>query len=133
MGIPNIPILPLCAASVIIATKYGQPYLGQPGNRRVLRGGSWNNNQNNARAAYRNNNFPDNRNNNNGFRVVVVRRPTTYLFLFEGVVSSPFPRLLHSPARPAGCWRRVGRLPYHRQPLPVYASRLRLRGRGKGR
>ena len=63
-----------------IRRKYASAYLGQPGNRRVLRGGSWNNNQNNARAAFRNHNHPDNRNNNNGFRVVGVRRSTPYLF-----------------------------------------------------
>jgi formylglycine-generating enzyme required for sulfatase activity len=41
------------------------------GDRRVLRGGSWNNNQDNARCSFRNRNNPNNRNNNNGFRVVV--------------------------------------------------------------
>jgi formylglycine-generating enzyme required for sulfatase activity len=41
------------------------------GDRRVLRGGSWNNNQNNARYAYRNRNQPNNRNDNRGFRVGV--------------------------------------------------------------
>ena len=58
----------------MITRKYEKLYLGQPGNRRVVRGGSWNNNQNNARAAYRNHNHLDNRNNNLGCRVV--RRPT---------------------------------------------------------
>ncbi|MBN1138409.1 MAG: SUMF1/EgtB/PvdO family nonheme iron enzyme [Anaerolineae bacterium] len=41
------------------------------GDRRVVRGGSFNNNRNNARCAYRNRNNPNNRNNNSGFRVVV--------------------------------------------------------------
>ncbi|MCP5097174.1 MAG: SUMF1/EgtB/PvdO family nonheme iron enzyme [Chloroflexi bacterium] len=62
--------------------RHGKPCLGQPGNWRALRGGSWINNANNARAANRNNNTPANRNNNNGFRVVVVvRRSTPYIFL----------------------------------------------------
>ena len=39
------------------------------GERRVLRGGSWNNNGRNARSAQRNDNTPDNRNNNIGFRL----------------------------------------------------------------
>jgi hypothetical protein len=39
------------------------------GERRVLRGGSWNNNGRNARSAQRNNNTPDNRNHNIGFRL----------------------------------------------------------------
>ncbi len=39
------------------------------GERRVLRGGSWNNNARNVRSAQRNNNTPDNRNNNTGFRL----------------------------------------------------------------
>jgi hypothetical protein len=71
--------------------------LGQPGNWRVVRGGSWNNNQNNARAAFRNHNHPDNRNNNNGFRVVGVRRSTPYLF-------SKGSRTL--PLRKGVCWPR---------------------------
>jgi hypothetical protein len=54
--------------------------LGQPGDWRVVRGGSWHNNANNARAAYRNDNHPDNRNDNNGFRVVA-RRPTSLIVL----------------------------------------------------
>ncbi len=57
-------------ASVIILCKYRRLYLGQPGNWRVRRGGSFVNNDNNARASNRNNNHPNNRNNNNGFRVV---------------------------------------------------------------
>lgn len=36
----------------MIPPKYKQSYLGQPGNRRVVRGGAWHNNQNNARAVY---------------------------------------------------------------------------------
>jgi len=74
--------LPNCATN---GRKYGQPYLGPPGNSRALRGGSWNNNQDNARAAYRNNNSPDNRNDNNGFRVVVVRVSTPYLLSPKGM------------------------------------------------
>ncbi len=62
-------------------------HLGQPGNRRVLRGGSWNNNNQNARAAYRNRNNPSNRNNNNGFRLV--RRPTSQLELVDIVPHFP--------------------------------------------
>ncbi|NWG05951.1 MAG: SUMF1/EgtB/PvdO family nonheme iron enzyme [Chloroflexi bacterium] len=42
---------------------------GQPIQRRVLRGGSFNNNSRNARCACRNRNNPDNLNNNIGFRV----------------------------------------------------------------
>jgi hypothetical protein len=41
----------------------------ESGERRVLRGGSWNNNGRNARSAQRNNNTPDKRNNNTGFRL----------------------------------------------------------------
>lgn len=41
------------------------------GDRRVVRGGSWNNDDNNLRAANRNRNNPDNRNDNQGLRVVV--------------------------------------------------------------
>jgi formylglycine-generating enzyme required for sulfatase activity len=41
----------------------------EPGQPRVVRGGSWNNQPVNARSAYRNTNEPDNRNNNIGFRV----------------------------------------------------------------
>ena len=44
---------------------------GAPGNRRVVRGGSFNNTADFARCAYRNNRNPNNRNNNNGFRVGV--------------------------------------------------------------
>jgi hypothetical protein len=44
---------------------------GAPGNRRVVRGGSFNNTADNARCAYRNNRNPSNRNRNNGFRVGV--------------------------------------------------------------
>ena len=44
---------------------------GTAGNRRVLRGGSFNNTENNARSAYRKDNGPNNRNRNNGFRVGV--------------------------------------------------------------
>lgn len=43
---------------------------GPAGQRRVLRGGSFNNNSENARCAFRNRNNPDNFNINNGFRVV---------------------------------------------------------------
>jgi hypothetical protein len=64
--------------SAILSGRYRSLYLGQPGDRRVLRGGSWINNQDNTRAAYRNNNNPDKRNNNIGFRVVLVRRPTSH-------------------------------------------------------
>ncbi len=39
------------------------------GERRVLRGGSWNNNGRNVRSAQRNHNTPDNRNDNIGFRL----------------------------------------------------------------
>ena len=45
---------------------------GAAGNRRVMRGGSFNNNERNARCAYRNHNHPNNDWNNNGFRVGVV-------------------------------------------------------------
>ena len=109
--------MPYKPASAIILDKYGQPYPGQPGNWRVVRGGSFGNNQNNARAANRNNNNPDNRNNNIGFRVAVVRRSTPYLFLTEGCSQfrspSPGSRTLRpgQPAAGAG----AGRLPYQRQ------------------
>ncbi len=46
------------------------------GERRVLRGGSWNNNGGNARSAQRNNNTPDNRNNDTGFRLARARCDT---------------------------------------------------------
>ena len=45
---------------------------GTAGNRRVVRGGSFNNTEDNARCAYRNNRNPNNRNDNNGFRVWAV-------------------------------------------------------------
>lgn len=44
------------------------------GERRVLRGGSWNNNGRNVRSACRNNWEPDNRNDNAGFRLARARR-----------------------------------------------------------
>jgi len=97
----------------------------------VLRGGSWNNNQNNARAAYRNNNTPDNRNNNNGFRLVVVRRPTPYLFFHEGRIRSLFPRAAARFGMANRCWREAGHQLHHKLLLPVYTSRLRLGGCGK--
>ncbi|MBM4038197.1 MAG: hypothetical protein FJ290_06740 [Planctomycetes bacterium] len=49
--------------------------VGLRGERRVLRGGSWNNNPRNLRSANRNRNHPENRNNNAGFRVVLSAAP----------------------------------------------------------
>ena len=49
---------------------------GPAGQRRVLRGGSFNNNSQNARCAYRNHNDIDNLNNNNGFRVAASHFPS---------------------------------------------------------
>ncbi|MBM4037359.1 MAG: hypothetical protein FJ290_02495 [Planctomycetes bacterium] len=49
--------------------------MGLRGERRVLRGGSWNSNPRNCRSANRNRNHPENRNNNAGFRVVLSAAP----------------------------------------------------------
>jgi hypothetical protein len=53
---------------------------GTAGNRRVLRGGSFNNNQRNARCSVRNNNNPDNEWNNNGCRVCVAAHYSPRIF-----------------------------------------------------
>lgn len=46
--------------------EHGSPHKGQ---KRVLRGGSWNNNGRNLRSAQRNANHPDRRNRNIGLRL----------------------------------------------------------------
>jgi len=56
------------------------------GQKRVLRGGSWNNNGRNLRSAYRNGNEPGNRNDNVGFRLAQLTG-----FETQGPVECPAP------------------------------------------
>ncbi len=96
------------------------------GERRVLRGGSWNNNGGNARSAQRNNNTPDNRNSNIGFRLARARcdtggcrtdqariRSVSILGLLRQKAIGPrhVGRLVDTHRRPAGGFFRCAHLP----------------------
>ena len=65
---------------------------GRMGDKRVIRGGSWNDNARNCRAANRNANDPSNRNHNLGFRFVRAQRGDGCRFTDPVLILSGFGR-----------------------------------------
>jgi len=65
----------------------------EPGEERVLRGGSWINDAQNLRSAYRNANHPANRNDNHGLRLALARRGGGFRPMDQTpILSRPLPR-----------------------------------------